>query len=161
MVANNGWTACPVKAVSRQRRGPKARLYRVCRPAKLGRQVDRGNSLAPCSMAISNRLFLAHLTPLLTSSAQAAVYRELIVMLAARYRLPAVYASVSRSSTLMTYIARCGLGRRAVGCPIAFMLSAPRPGAARCRRQICKILSAWGRGLGTPPVSGSCLRRPT
>ena len=25
-----------------------------------------GNSLAPCSMAISNRLFLAHLTPLLT-----------------------------------------------------------------------------------------------
>ena len=42
MVANNGWTAYPVKAVSRRRRGPKARLYRVRRAAKLGHQVDGG-----------------------------------------------------------------------------------------------------------------------
>jgi len=42
MVANNGWTAGSVKAVSRRRRGPKARLYRVRRAAKLGHQVDGG-----------------------------------------------------------------------------------------------------------------------
>src|SRR5277367_2838769 len=45
MVANNGWTACPVKAVSRRRRGPKASLYRARRPAKLDHQGRREATL--------------------------------------------------------------------------------------------------------------------
>src|SRR6516164_11174902 len=52
MVANNGWTAYPVEAVSRRRRGPKARLYRVCRPAKLRQQVERGQ--LPSAMQLGN-----------------------------------------------------------------------------------------------------------
>src|SRR6516165_4011469 len=67
MVANNGWTAYPVKAVSRRRRGPKARLYRVRRAAKLRHQVDGGNFLTPRSWAISNRRFLVHFATLLTT----------------------------------------------------------------------------------------------
>src|SRR5215831_2001903 len=39
MVANEGRAAGPVKAVSRRRRGPQARLDRACRPAIL---VHRG-----------------------------------------------------------------------------------------------------------------------
>src|SRR5271168_3538705 len=45
MVANNGWTACPVKAVSRRRRRPKASLYRARRPAKLDHQGRREATL--------------------------------------------------------------------------------------------------------------------
>src|SRR5215472_13999238 len=52
MVANNGWTAYPVEAVSRRRRGPKARLYRVCRLAKLRQQVERGQ--LPSAMQLGN-----------------------------------------------------------------------------------------------------------
>jgi hypothetical protein len=36
LVANHGWVASPVKAVSRRRRGPQARPYRACHPAILG-----------------------------------------------------------------------------------------------------------------------------
>src|ERR1700686_3925106 len=43
LVANEGWVASPVKAVSRRRRGPQARLYRACPPAILG---HRGRRLA-------------------------------------------------------------------------------------------------------------------
>jgi allantoinase len=43
LVANDGWVASPVKAVSRRRRGPQARLYRACDPAILG---HRGRRLA-------------------------------------------------------------------------------------------------------------------
>src|SRR5215468_4819776 len=43
LVANEGWVTSPVKAVSRRRRGPKARLYRACHPARLG---HRGRRLA-------------------------------------------------------------------------------------------------------------------
>src|SRR5271168_3452932 len=39
LVANDGRTACPVKAVSLRRRGPKASLDRACRPAILGHRV--------------------------------------------------------------------------------------------------------------------------
>src|SRR5215468_6294683 len=43
LVANEGWVTSPVKAISRRRRGPKARLYRACHPARLG---HRGRRLA-------------------------------------------------------------------------------------------------------------------
>ena len=43
LVANDGWVASPVKAVSRRRRGPQARLYRACDRAILG---HRGRRLA-------------------------------------------------------------------------------------------------------------------
>src|SRR5215471_3610961 len=43
LVANEGWVTSPVKAISRRRRGPKARLYRACYPARLG---HRGRRLA-------------------------------------------------------------------------------------------------------------------
>jgi len=43
LVANDGGVASPVKAVSRRRRGPQARLYRTCYPAILG---HRGRRLA-------------------------------------------------------------------------------------------------------------------
>src|SRR5271167_4835438 len=43
LVANEGWVASPVKAVSRRRWGPQARLYRACHPAILG---HRGRRLA-------------------------------------------------------------------------------------------------------------------
>ena len=43
LVANDGWVASPVKAVSRRRRGPQARLCRACHPAILG---HRGRRLA-------------------------------------------------------------------------------------------------------------------
>jgi GTP-binding protein EngB required for normal cell division len=60
-VANNGWTAGSVKAVSRRRRGPKARLYRACRAARLGPPSSTGGdsqaAQAPCGLAISNRWF--------------------------------------------------------------------------------------------------------
>src|SRR5271167_1610769 len=39
LVANDGRTACPVKAVSHRRWGPKASLDRACRPAILGHRV--------------------------------------------------------------------------------------------------------------------------
>src|SRR3954470_15665306 len=44
LVANQGWVACRVKAASRRRRGPKARLYRTGHPAILG---HRGGRLPP------------------------------------------------------------------------------------------------------------------
>ena len=42
LVANEGLVASPVKADSRRRRGPKARLYRACHEAILGHQVEGG-----------------------------------------------------------------------------------------------------------------------
>ena len=41
LVANDGWVASRVKAVSRRRRGPQARLYRACHPAILGHRGRR------------------------------------------------------------------------------------------------------------------------
>jgi len=41
LVANDGWVGSPVKAASRRRRGPQARLYRACHPAILGHRVRR------------------------------------------------------------------------------------------------------------------------
>jgi hypothetical protein len=41
LVANDGRTACPVKAVSHRRWGPKASLDRACRLAILGHRVRR------------------------------------------------------------------------------------------------------------------------
>ena len=40
LVANDGWVASRVKAVSRRRRGPQARLYRACHPAISTTEVD-------------------------------------------------------------------------------------------------------------------------
>jgi Family of unknown function (DUF6151) len=47
LVANDGWVASPVKAVSRRRRGPQARLYRTCHPAILGHRGRRLNTATP------------------------------------------------------------------------------------------------------------------
>jgi hypothetical protein len=40
-VAKDGWVARPVKAVSRRRRGPQARLYRACHQPYSATEVDR------------------------------------------------------------------------------------------------------------------------
>ena len=53
LVANDGWVASRVKAVSRRRRGPQARLYRACHPAILdhrGRRLTPATLLPPPSM---------------------------------------------------------------------------------------------------------------
>ena len=47
LVANDGWVASRVKAVSRRRRGPQARLYRACHPAILD---HRGRGLTPATL---------------------------------------------------------------------------------------------------------------
>jgi hypothetical protein len=56
MVANNCWTACPVKVVSRRRRGPKAHLYGACRSAKLrhGGRRGAGGGRGPNTKSIGN-----------------------------------------------------------------------------------------------------------
>ena len=53
LVANDGWVTSRVKAVSRRRRGPQARLYRACHPAILdhrGRRLTPATLLPPPSM---------------------------------------------------------------------------------------------------------------
>jgi hypothetical protein len=50
LVANDGWVAGPVKAVSRRRRGPQASLYRACHPAIPG---HRGRRLATAQPGVS------------------------------------------------------------------------------------------------------------
>src|SRR4249919_205731 len=53
LVANDGWVASRVKAVSRRRRGPQARLYRACHPAILdhrGRRLTTATLLPPPSL---------------------------------------------------------------------------------------------------------------
>src|SRR6266705_7104292 len=50
LVANDGWVASPVKAVSRRGRGPQASLYRACHPAILG---HRGRRLATAQPGVS------------------------------------------------------------------------------------------------------------
>ena len=47
LVANDGWVASRVKAVSRRRRGPQARRYRACHPAILD---HRGRRLTPVTL---------------------------------------------------------------------------------------------------------------
>jgi hypothetical protein len=47
MVANNGWMASAVRAVSRRRRGPQANLYRTCHPAILGHRGRRLETAQP------------------------------------------------------------------------------------------------------------------
>jgi hypothetical protein len=50
-VANDGWVARPVKAVSRRRRGPQARLYRACHQPYSATEVDgwQTRSMRKCS----------------------------------------------------------------------------------------------------------------
>ena len=50
LVANDGWVAGPVKAVSRRRWGPQASLYRTPHPAILG---HRGRRLATAQPGVS------------------------------------------------------------------------------------------------------------
>ena len=53
LLANDGWVTSRVKAVSRRRRGPQARLYRACHPAILdhrGRRLTPATLLPPPSM---------------------------------------------------------------------------------------------------------------
>ena len=47
LVANDGWVTSRVKAVSRRRRGPQARLYRACHLAILD---HRGRRLTPATL---------------------------------------------------------------------------------------------------------------
>jgi hypothetical protein len=49
LVANDGWVAGPVKAVSRRRRGPQASLYRTCHPAYSATEVDGWQRLSRVS----------------------------------------------------------------------------------------------------------------
>src|ERR1700722_7956264 len=52
MVANNGWTTSPVKAVSRRRRGRKARLYRALLPCILDHQGRCEAPLKPAATVL-------------------------------------------------------------------------------------------------------------
>src|SRR6266478_5494434 len=49
LVTNEGWVGDPVKAASRRRRGPQARLYRVSHPVILG---HRGRRLATATLLL-------------------------------------------------------------------------------------------------------------
>ena len=65
-----GRVASPVKAVSRRRRGPQARLYRVCRPAILG---HRGRRLTTTTLLPSPSL--RGFTPPVTSRPPPSAHR--------------------------------------------------------------------------------------
>src|SRR6266700_3972986 len=63
LVANEGWVPDPVKAVSRRRRGPQARLYRVWHPAHTRPPRSTAGHRDAASSAIFARIHAAGNNP--------------------------------------------------------------------------------------------------
>src|SRR6516165_9041525 len=60
LVANDGWVASTVKAVSRRRRGPQARLYRTCHPAILGHRGRRLGNIGSAGCLKTGPQYTSH-----------------------------------------------------------------------------------------------------